>query len=162
MIGIDAAGKTTILYRLKLGERITTIPTIGFNCETVAYNNFTMTIWDVSGGGKLPFLWRHYFEDTVGVIFVVDSNDTDRIGEVKGHLWRVLNELNEMGLQRTPLLVYANKQDRETSMTVAETRDALDLNSIEGREWHIQGTCALDGDGLKEGLDWYIAQVRAQ
>jgi hypothetical protein len=62
MIGIDAAGKTTILYRLKLGERITTIPTIGFNCETVAYNNFTMTIWDVSGGGCMPRFWRHYFQ----------------------------------------------------------------------------------------------------
>ncbi|KAG8812845.1 Arf GTPase arf1 [Serendipita sp. 400] len=49
MVGLDAAGKTTILYKLKLGEIVTTIPTIGFNVETVEYKNISFTVWDVGG-----------------------------------------------------------------------------------------------------------------
>eukprot|EP00662_Eupelagonemidae_sp_cell21_P001877 gene1877-19270_t len=75
MVGLDAAGKTTILYKMKLGEIVTTIPTIGFNVETVEYKNIKFTMWDVGGQDKLRPLWRHYFQNTNGVIFVVDSND---------------------------------------------------------------------------------------
>lgn len=75
MVGLDAAGKTTILYKLKLGEVVTTIPTIGFNVETVEYKNISFTVWDVGGQDKIRPLWRHYFQNTHGLIFVVDSND---------------------------------------------------------------------------------------
>ena len=60
--GLDAAGKTTILYKLKLGEIVTTIPTIGFNVETVEYKNISFTVWDVGGQDKIRPLWRHYFQ----------------------------------------------------------------------------------------------------
>ncbi|KAA8529590.1 hypothetical protein F0562_034310 [Nyssa sinensis] len=73
MVGLDAAGKTTILYKLKLGEIVTTIPTIGFNVETVEYKNISFTVWDVGGQDKIRPLWRHYFQNTQGLIFVVDS-----------------------------------------------------------------------------------------
>src|SRR6478735_105146 len=79
MVGLDAAGKTTILYKLKLGEVVTTIPTIGFNVETVEYKNISFTVWDVGGQDKIRPLWRHYYQNTQGLIFVVDSNDRDRI-----------------------------------------------------------------------------------
>lgn len=79
MVGLDAAGKTTILYKLKLGEIVTTIPTIGFNVETVEYKNICFTVWDVGGQDKIRPLWRHYFQNTQGLIFVVDSNDRERI-----------------------------------------------------------------------------------
>merc|ERR1711952_522747 len=79
MVGLDAAGKTTILYKLKLGEIVTTIPTIGFNVETVEYKNISFTVWDVGGQDKIRPLWRHYFQNTQGLIFVVDSNDRERI-----------------------------------------------------------------------------------
>jgi len=59
MVGLDAAGKTTILYKLKLGEIVTTIPTIGFNVETVEYKNISFTVWDVGGQDKIRPLWRH-------------------------------------------------------------------------------------------------------
>ncbi len=89
MVGLDAAGKTTILYKLKLGEVVTTIPTIGlflfylsfyscsigFNVETVDYKNISFTVWDVGGQDKIRPLWRHYYQNTQGIIFVVDSND---------------------------------------------------------------------------------------
>ena len=88
MVGLDAAGKTTILYKLKLGEIVTTIPTIGFNVETVEYKNISFTVWDVGGQDKIRPLWRHYYQNTQGLIFVVDSNDKDRVGEAHDELHR--------------------------------------------------------------------------
>lgn len=85
-VGLDAAGKTTILYKLKLGEIVTTIPTIGFNVETVEYKNICFTVWDVGGQDKIRPLWRHYFQNTQGLIFVVDSNDRERIVEAEKEL----------------------------------------------------------------------------
>nr|KJB82424.1 hypothetical protein B456_013G208600 [Gossypium raimondii]KJB82425.1 hypothetical protein B456_013G208600 [Gossypium raimondii] len=93
MVGLDAAGKTTILYKLKLGEIVTTIPTIGFNVETVEYKNISFTVWDVGGQDKIRPLWRHYFQNTQGLIFVVDSNDRDRVVEARDELHRMLNEV---------------------------------------------------------------------
>ncbi|CAN6446289.1 unnamed protein product [Victoria cruziana] len=93
MVGLDAAGKTTILYKLKLGEIVTTIPTIGFNVETVEYKNISFTVWDVGGQDKIRPLWRHYFQNTQGLIFVVDSNDRDRVIEARDELHRMLNEV---------------------------------------------------------------------
>ncbi|KAL5291418.1 arf1.2 family protein [Megaselia abdita] len=107
MVGLDAAGKTTILYRLKLGETIITIPTIGFNVETVEYKNIKFTVWDVNGQDKIRPLWRHYCLDTEGLIFVVDSNDIERIDEAKEELRRII-EVDE--LKDAVLLVFANKQ----------------------------------------------------
>eukprot|EP01048_Picozoa_sp_COSAG05_P019013 COSAG05_NODE_2891_length_2535_cov_3.156814_4_plen_155_part_01 len=91
-VGLDAAGKTTILYKLKLGEIVTTIPTIGFNVETVEYKNISFTVWDVGGQDKIRPLWRHYYQNTQGLIFVVDSNDKDRVGEAHDELHRMLSE----------------------------------------------------------------------
>ncbi|KAF5289288.1 hypothetical protein FQR65_LT11909 [Abscondita terminalis] len=152
MVGLDAAGKTTILYKLKLGEIVTTIPTIGFNVETVEYKNICFTVWDVGGQDKIRPLWRHYFQNTQGLIFVVDSNDRERIGEAERELKNMLQEEEE--LRDAVLLVFANKQDLPNSMTAAELTDKLQLNELRNRRWYIQSTCATQGDGLYEGLDW--------
>ncbi|KAJ1675538.1 ADP-ribosylation factor 2 [Spiromyces aspiralis] len=150
MVGLDAAGKTTILYKLKLGEIVTTIPTIGFNVETVEYRNISFTVWDVGGQDKIRPLWRHYFQNTQGIIFVVDSNDRERIPEAREELNRMLNEDE---LSNALLLVFANKQDLPNAMNIREITEALGLMSIP-RKWHIQNTCATTGDGLFEGLEW--------
>ncbi|TKS70833.1 ADP-ribosylation factor 4 [Collichthys lucidus] len=92
MVGLDAAGKTTLLYKLKLAEVVTTIPTIGFNVETVEYKNISFTVWDVGGQTVIRPLWRHYYINTQGLIFVVDSNDPERIKEAADELHRVLEE----------------------------------------------------------------------
>merc|ERR1712170_92631 len=92
MVGLDAAGKTTILYKLKLGEVVTTIPTIGFNVEEVQYKNINFTVWDVGGQDKIRKLWRYYYQNTQGVIFVVDSNDRERIEDAREELAKILNE----------------------------------------------------------------------
>ena len=148
MVGLDAAGKTTILYKLKLGEVVTTIPTIGFNVETVEYKNLSFTVWlgcswcvsnvfffhvlfcvgveswpgqarwDVGGQDKIRPLWRHYYQGTNGLIYVVDSNDRDRIEDAREELNKMLNE-DEM--RDAVLLVFANKQDLPNAMTAAES-----------------------------------------
>merc|ERR1711935_1047680 len=104
MVGLDAAGKTTVLYKLQLGEVVTTVPTIGFNVETVEYKNISFTVWDVGGQDKIRPLWRHYFQNTQGLIFVVDSNDRERIQESHDELHRMLNEDE---LRDAVLLVFA-------------------------------------------------------
>ncbi|VDI12226.1 ADP-ribosylation factor 1 [Mytilus galloprovincialis] len=154
--GLDAAGKTTILYKLKLGEIVTTIPTIGFNVETVEYKNISFTVWDVGGQDKIRPLWRHYFQNTQGLIFVVDSNDRERAEEAQEELCKMLQEDD---LREAALLVFANKQDLPNAMTAAEITDKLKLNTFRGRTWYIQGTCATQGTGLYEGLDWLSAEL---
>lgn len=156
MVGLDAAGKTTILYKLKLGEIVTTIPTIGFNVETVEYKNISFTVWDVGGQDKIRPLWRHYFQNTHGLIFVVDSNDRERIAEAADELQRMLNEDE---LRDAILLVFANKQDLPQAMPAAELTERLGLNNLRGRRWYIQSTCATQGQGLYEGLDWLSNEV---
>jgi len=151
MVGLDAAGKTTILYKLKLGEIVTTIPTIGFNVETVEYKNISFTVWDVGGQDKIRPLWRHYFQNTQGIIFVVDSNDRERVTEAREELQRMLNEDE---LRDALLLVFANKQDLPNAMAAAEITDKLGLHALRSRTWYIQAACATSGDGLYEGLEW--------
>jgi len=151
MVGLDAAGKTTILYKLKLGEIVTTIPTIGFNVETVQYKNVDFTVWDVSGRGKIRALWRHYFQNTQGIVFVVDSNDRERIQECKEELDRLLIEDE---LRDAVLLIIANKQDLPNAMKSKEIEEHLGLHKLRNRSWYIQSSCATTGDGLYEGLDW--------
>ena len=157
MVGLDAAGKTTILYKLKLGEVVNTIPTIGFNVETVEYKNLKFTVWDVGGQDKLRPLWRHYFQNTNGVIFVVDSNDKDRVAQARDELAKMLSEDE---LRDAVLLVYANKQDLPNAMSTAEVTDKLGLHSLRQRNWFIQGCCATSGEGLYEGLDWLATNVK--
>merc|ERR1712149_128750 len=132
MVGLDAAGKTTILYKLKLGEIVTTIPTIGFNVETVEYKNISFTVWDVGGQDKIRPLWRHYFQNTEGLIFVVDSNDRERIAEARDELNRMLAEDE---LREAVVLVFANKQDLPNAMNAAEITDKLGLHSLRNRNW---------------------------
>eukprot|EP00455_Lapot_gusevi_P015246 TRINITY_DN176_c0_g2_i1.p1 TRINITY_DN176_c0_g2~~TRINITY_DN176_c0_g2_i1.p1 ORF type:complete len:187 (-),score=76.09 TRINITY_DN176_c0_g2_i1:199-759(-) len=158
MVGLDAAGKTTILYKLKLGEVVTTIPTIGFNVETVEYKNISFTVWDVGGQDKIRPLWRHYYQNTQGIIFVVDSNDHERVDDSHGCEHSAKEELQRMlaedELRDAVLLVFANKQDLPNAMSVQKITEKLGLNQLRQRRWFIQSCCATTGDGLYEGLDW--------
>jgi len=164
MVGLDAAGKTTILYKLKLGEVVTTIPTIGFNVETVEYKNISFTVWDVGGQDKIRPLWRHYYQNTQGIIFVVDSNDRERIDDTSGADNSAKEELHRMlaedELRDAVLLVFANKQDLPNAMSVNEVTEKLGLNQLRNRKWYIQATCATTGDGLYEGLDWLSTTLK--
>ncbi|CAJ1380492.1 unnamed protein product [Effrenium voratum] len=134
MLGLDAAGKATILYRLRL-----------------AYKNIKLTVWEIGGQDKIRALWRYYFQGKDGLIYVVDSSDRGRIQDAKEELQKILAEQE---MEDAALLVLANKQDLPNAMTAAEVVDKLELEKLRHRQWFIQSTCAPTGDGLYEGLDW--------
>ncbi|KAF7496198.1 ADP-ribosylation factor 2 [Sarcoptes scabiei] len=140
MVGLDAAGKTTILYKLKLGEIVTTIPTIGFNVETVEYKNISFTVGMLVGKIRFDHCGGIIFK-TQGLIFVVDSNDRERVGEAREEF---------------------DANDLPNAMSAAEITDKLGLHSLRNRNWYIQATCATTGDGLYEGLDWLSNQLKYQ
>ena len=150
MLGLDAAGKTTILYKMKLGEVVSSVPTIGFNVESLEFHNARFTVWDVGGQDKIRQLWKHYYTGTQAIIYVVDSSDKERIEKSRDELQKMLCEEE---LKDTILLVFANKQDMKV-MSVGEIAEKLNLHTLRGREWNIQGTCGLTGDGLSEGFKW--------
>eukprot|EP00211_Chloroparvula_japonica_P008440 CAMPEP_0119136478 /NCGR_PEP_ID=MMETSP1310-20130426/21492_1 /TAXON_ID=464262 /ORGANISM="Genus nov. species nov., Strain RCC2339" /LENGTH=167 /DNA_ID=CAMNT_0007127465 /DNA_START=81 /DNA_END=581 /DNA_ORIENTATION=+ len=152
MIGVDGAGKTSILYKLQLGEVVTTIPTIGFSVETIECRerNVEYTAWDVGGEDKLRSLWKYYYEGVMHIIAVVDSTDRKRISEAQAELHLMLDEPL---LSSAKLLVFANKQDLTSAMDTNEVATKLNLYSLQ-REWHIQSSSAVTGDGLQPGLDW--------
>ena len=118
---------------------VTTIPTIGFNVETVEYKNIKFTVWDVGGQDKIRPLWRHYYQNTEGVIFVVDSNDLERVDAARKELEQMLAEDS---LKDACVLVFANKQDLPNAMEVSEMADKLGLGSMRNRKWYIKGCCA--------------------
>jgi len=153
MLGLDAAGKTTILYKLQLGETISTVPTIGFNVETVEYKNLRMVVWDVGGQfKKVKELWRPYYKGTHGLIFVIDSSDRHRIDEAREELHAMVNKDE---LRKAVVLVYANKQDLPHAMTTTEVTEKLRLGDLRGRQWFVQSTCAITAEGIYEGLNWF-------
>ena len=156
ILGLDGAGKTTILYRLQLGEVVTTIPTIGFNVETLNYKNIRFQVWDLGGQTSIRPYWRCYYANTDAVIYVVDSADKERISTSKEELIAMLDE-EEM--KDAALLVFANKQDIPGSMTAAEVGNKLGLTSMKNRQWTIMKCSALKGEGLQEGLDWLVQTI---
>merc|ERR1712153_271273 len=100
-------------YKFKLGEVVTTIPTIGFNVETVEYKNLNFTVWDVGGQDKIRPLWRYYYQGTNALIYVVDSNDRDRTEDAREELMKMLDE-DEM--RDAVLLVFAKPTSRTCPM----------------------------------------------
>jgi ADP-ribosylation factor 1/2 len=151
MVGLDAAGKTTILYKLKLGEVVATAPTVGFNVETVEYKNINCTVWDIGGQDKIRALWKYYYENTHAIMFVVDSNDPERFDKARDEIHKMMNE---DVLRDAILLIYANKQDLPNAASAATLTDKLGLHGLRGRKWYIQSCCGTTGAGLYEGMDW--------
>lgn len=151
MLGLDAAGKTTILYKMKLGEIVTTIPTIGFNVETLSFKGIDLIAWDVGGRDKIRPLFRHYFANTKALIYVVDSNDRDRLEQVKEELHKFLREDE---LREVVLLVFANKQDLANAMSLDEVKKAIDFDGLSVKRKNIISSVATTGEGLNEGFNW--------
>ncbi|KAJ4992993.1 ADP-ribosylation factor 1 [Stagonosporopsis vannaccii] len=163
ILGLDNAGKTTLLYRLKIGEVVTTIPTIGFNVESVTYKNLNFNVWDLGGQTSIRPYWRCYYANTAAVIFVIDSTDIDRLSTASEELSAMLNEEE---LRDAALLVFANKQDQPGAKGAGEISEALRLGELKDRNWSIVACSAVDGRGVDEGMDWLVlyrtpAEVRS-
>eukprot|EP01094_Clydonella_sp_ATCC50884_P023064 TRINITY_DN5431_c0_g3_i1.p1 TRINITY_DN5431_c0_g3~~TRINITY_DN5431_c0_g3_i1.p1 ORF type:complete len:187 (+),score=58.66 TRINITY_DN5431_c0_g3_i1:111-671(+) len=153
LLGLDSAGKTTILYKInKADEVVTTIPTIGFCVEEGRTDNHDFWAWDVGGEDKIRPLWRHYYESARGLAFVLDANDRERLEEAREELFQILREQD---LRSVPLVIFANKQDLENAMAVEEVHGALRVEEISAsRHVHVIGCCATSGNGVQEGLEW--------
>jgi len=152
ILGLDNAGKTACLYALKLGEAMPyTVPTIGFNIEEIQMGNLTIKTWDLGGQTKLRELWPHYYEQTDGVVFVIDSNDRDRLPMVKEELHALMShkELNE-----TPFLILANKQDLPNAIRRDDLKKFLELENVTWLKWHVIECTATENKRVKIGFEW--------
>lgn len=155
ILGLDFAGKTTVLYRLQFNEFVNTVPTKGFNAEKVKVvvgdSAVTFHFWDVGGQEKLRPLWKSYTRGTDGIVFVVDSLDTERMEEAKTELYKITRSSENQGV---PVLIIANKQDLRQALSLSQIETMLALNELgPSTPWHLQSTCAIIGEGLKEGLE---------
>jgi small GTP-binding protein len=150
MLGLDAAGKTTILYQLKLGVTVETIPTMGFVYESIQHKNFKLSVWDVAGQDSLRSLWKHYYQNTKAVIFVVDSSDKTRLDLARNELHNIINDEE---LKDAVLLLLANKMDLNV-LKAEEVANYMEFEKIKNMKKKCLGVTGLTGDGLPQALDW--------
>ncbi|CAC5365003.1 ARL3 [Mytilus coruscus] len=168
LLGLDNAGKTTILKSLASEDISHITPTQGFNIKSVQSPGFKLNVWDIGGQRRIRPYWKNYFENTdlliyvidsadqkrfeeTSLIYVIDSADQKRFEETSLELTELLEEDKLMG---APLLVFANKQDLLSAAPADEVAKGLGLDAIRDRKWQIQACSALTNEGVKEGLDW--------
>ncbi|XP_061112049.1 ADP-ribosylation factor-like protein 4A, partial [Conger conger] len=163
ILGLDCAGKTTVLYRLRFNEFLNTVPTKGFNAEKVrlrlggSRRCASFHLWDVGGQERLRPLWRAYTRGADGLVFVVDSVDAERLEEARAELHKVARLAENHGV---PVLVVANKQDLRGSLAPAQIQEALALAELSpATPWHLQPACAIIGEGLADGLERLHAMI---
>lgn len=150
ILGLDGSGKTTLLYRLKTNETNQTIPTIGFNVEEIQYGSLTFTCFDIGGQDKIRRLWHNYYANSDAVIFVVDSNDQQRLTMVKSELYKLMNH---PFLKDVPFLIFANKQDLPDAMQVSTLIRTLELHQVR-KQWKVCECTATEGLGIDDGFQW--------
>lgn len=159
MLGLDNAGKTTILKKFN-GEDINTIsPTLGFNIKTLEHRGFRLNMWDVGGQKSLRSYWQNYFESTDGLIWVVDSADRRRLQDCKNELHSLLLEERLLG---ATLLVFVNKQDLPGALPANEIKEILELDTIKSHHWHILPCSAITGENLLTGIDWILDDIASR
>jgi ADP-ribosylation factor protein 1 len=153
-------GKTTILYRMKRTEDFNTVPTIGFNVETISpCRGLSLTVWDVGGQDHLRTLWHHYFENVDGLVFVIDSTDRGRLYLSKAELKGIYQHES---IQNVPLVIIANKQDGDEALSVDVIAEKLGLIDWPKSSYYIIPCCALTGDGLVNAFTTLAKMIRKQ
>jgi len=153
IVGLDNAGKTTIMYQYLTEEVVHTSPTIGSNVEEITYKKSKFVMWDLGGQESLRVSWATYYSNCDFIILVIDSTDRERLHISKDELYSMLQHEE---LKKAKLLLLANKQDIRGCMSATEITQSLNLTNIKDRDWHIQACCALSGEGLKLGIEWMV------
>jgi len=157
MLGLDNAGKTTIVKRI-MNEDVTTVsPTLGFIIKSIDFQGYKLNVWDVGGQKTLRSYWRNYFEKTDALIWVVDATDRLRIDDCREELAGLLLEERLMGAS---LLVFLNKTDVEGCMIEKDIREGLQLDAIKTHKWTITTCSAMTGVNLNEGLAWLVQDAK--
>ncbi|ETV91693.1 hypothetical protein H310_13763 [Aphanomyces invadans] len=165
IIGLDYAGKTTLLEQLKTmfgkkaGIPLDKIPpTVGLNIAKVDISRTNVIFWDLGGQERLRAIWSKYYNESHGVVFVVDSSDTARFDEAKAALASMLAHPE---LSDVPVLVLANKSDLDASMGTAELTARLELNRLaEAHPWTLRPISALTTDGIADAVTWFVSAVK--
>ena len=156
ILGMQNAGKTTILYRLSLGTLVKTTPTIGSNVEELTYNNVKFQAWDLGGQESTRSVWDVYYMNTDAIVYVIDSHDDENFEESKAQFHKLLSHPN---LKSTLILIFANKQDLPGAKTVDKLIHDYELDKIQSHIWHIQSCSALKGEGMITGIKWLSEQL---
>jgi len=152
ILGLDNAGKTTILKKLSDEDPTQNEgPTQGFNLKSLNLSGRDANLCDLGGQRTYREFWSNYYEATDCLIFVVDSTDGRRMEETALTFKDVVDNI-----PRVPILVFANKQDLATAKTAAAIAELLELVEYRDRKWHIQGCSAKTGDGLEDGITWLM------
>lgn len=159
MLGLDSAGKSTLLYKLRYKDAFITMPTIGFNVDMMeARKDFTLTFWDVGGQKKMREFWSNFLEDAGGLLYVVDSSDKRRLEESRREFELLLK--NE-SIKNVPVVVLANKQDLPGALNAEEITRKLKMKKYcSDRNWYVQPCCAITGEGLAEALQMVTTFAR--
>ncbi|XP_048176084.1 ADP-ribosylation factor-like protein 3 isoform X2 [Corvus hawaiiensis] len=156
LLGLDNAGKTTLLKRLASEEVSTITPTQGFNIKSVHSHGLKLNVWDIGGQRSIRPYWKKYLGSTDLLIYVIDSADQKRFEETGQELAELTEDESLTGV---PLLVFANKQDLVTAAPAAEIAEGLSLHTYRDREWQIQACSALSGEGVQDGMNWISSQI---
>lgn len=151
LLGLDNAGKTTLLKVLASEDISHITPTQGFNIKSVQSKGFKLNVWDIGGQRRIRPYWKNYFENTDLLIYVIDSSDRKRFEETGEELTELLEEEKLAGV---PVLIFANKQDLLSAAKASDIAKEMNLNSIRDREWQIQACSAVSGEGVKDGVEW--------
>ncbi|XP_077803575.1 ADP-ribosylation factor-like protein 3 isoform X1 [Macaca mulatta] len=158
LLGLDNAGKTTLLKQLASEDISHITPTQGFNIKSVQSQGFKLNVWDIGGQRKIRPYWRNYFENTDILIYVIDSADRKRFEETGQELAELLEEEK---LSCVPVLIFANKQDLLTAAPASEIAEGLNLHTIRDRVWQIQSCSALTGEGV-QGASQLLSKLGAE
>lgn len=163
ILGLDNAGKTTVVKRI-CGEPIDTIePTLGFQIQTLSHKNYQLNLWDIGGQKSIRAYWRNYFEQTDGLIWVVDSADTNRLELCRDELSQLLQQERLAGAS---VLILANKQDVDGALSVEMIAQILDINDgneqYKNRHWKILACSAFTGSGLAIGIEWMVEDIASR
>eukprot|EP01084_Bolivina_argentea_P307850 532170_1 len=165
-VGLDNAGKSSVVQCLTDGRASQNQrPTIGYQQANITRNKNELYLMDVGGDAKGRDLWRHYVKNAHAIVFVIDASDEyhlDQCGDesAKKELHAVLK--NDELPWNAPLLIFANKQDKVGALNKSELEKRLDLSTIKTRPWHIETSCALNGNGIEEGIDWLCQALNRQ
>ena len=158
LLGLDSAGKTSVLMWMLAGKKTNTIPTVGFNVKSFQVGKLKLNVWDVGGQSKVRAFWRHYYTGTEGIVFVVDASDLGRIKEAAEELEVILSDSQ---LSDACVLIFANKQDLPGALKRNDLASRLQLTTkFPKRSWYIQPSTAVSGEGLEDGFLWLARHMK--
>ncbi len=158
ILGLDNAGKTTMINYLVGADNKNTTPTQGVNGKSIQHNGVTLNIYDLGGQKAIREYWKYYYDNNNdALIYVVDANDEGKIAECNESFQQLLNEEK---LKNIPIIVYANKADLSTCLDPDEITKRLNLDDIKGRDWSIYASSALKGTGVVDGIKWIFDKLK--